>query len=89
MGGRTRARTDARWGYDRPIPLRRTLALALFLVVGSLSSWTQPAAAQPSTDVLRAYELAYNLDHEEGVAALQEVIAERPNDQPPIAAWLR
>ena len=63
------------------MPLRRTPALALSLVVVSaLSAWTQPAAAQPSTDVLRAYDLAYNLDHEEGVAALQEIIAERPND---------
>ena len=56
------------------------LALTLSLVVGVLGPWARPAAARPPAELMRAYDLAYNLDHEEAIAALQEVIAERPND---------
>ena len=55
------------------------LALTLSLVVGVLGPWARPAAARPAAELMRAYDLAYNLDHEEAIAALQEVIAERPN----------
>jgi tetratricopeptide (TPR) repeat protein len=63
-------------------PCRRWLALALTvsLVYGVLGPWGRSAAARPAPEVLRAYDLAYNLDHEEAIATLQQVIAERPND---------
>ena len=56
------------------------LALALALFIGMLAPWARPAAAEPSRELLRAYDLAYNLDHDDGIAVLQQVIAEHPND---------
>ena len=56
------------------------LTLSLIMIIGALGPWARPAAARPAAELMRAYDLAYNLDHEEAIAVLQEVIAERPND---------
>ena len=48
-------------------------ALALILTA-------MPAQAEPSAALIRGYDLAYNLDHDEAMAAFSRIIEERPDD---------
>lgn len=68
-----------------------TIVLTLGIIVSPALVTANPAPAEALT---RAYDLAYNLDHDEAISTLQEIISEHPDDPAPyrgVAAltWLR
>ena len=74
--------------------LRSSRALGLVMVITVVGTTARPVAGEPSAELLKAYELAYNLDHDEAAARLQREVAERPEDPAAYRAvaaltWLR
>ena len=60
-----------------PAPRR---ALTAGLLVAMLATLSGEGRAETNEALLRGYDLAYNLDHDEAIGAFTEIIQERPND---------